>query len=136
MLVADSSVWIDHFKGVDNPARRALARALVDGEVALLMPDLVLFELLRGFRYESEMRRAVAAFEQLPLVELGGRDNLERAADHYRQLRRLGHTVRSDIDMLLASWCIANDHLLLQRDRDFHPYAEHFGLRLWSGAAQ
>ena len=135
MLVADSSVWIDHFKGVDSPARRALVSTLLDGQVALLVPDLVLFEVMRGFRFENEMRRALAAFDQLPMVELGGHDNVLRAADHYRQLRRLGHTVRSSVDMLLASWCIGNDHLLLQGDRDFLPYAQHFGLQLWPTVA-
>ncbi len=135
MLVADSSVWIDHFKGVDKPARRALVSALQDGQVALLMPDLVLFEVVRGFRFENEMRRALAAFNQLPLVELGGHENVLRAADHYRLLRRLGHTVRSSVDMLLASWCIGHDHLLLQGDRDFLPYAQHFGLQLWPTTA-
>ncbi|MBV8503149.1 MAG: PIN domain-containing protein [Paucibacter sp.] len=134
MLVADSCVWTDHFRGVDNPARRALVNALLEGQVLLLVPDLVLMEVMRGFRFESEMRRALAAFERLPMVELGGHDNVLRAADHCRQLRRLGHTVRSQVDALLASWCIAQDHLLLQRDRDFDPYAQHFGLRLWSGA--
>ena len=135
MLVADSSVWIDHFKGVDSPARRALVGALLDGQAALFMPDLVLFEVMRGFRFENEMRRALAAFDRLPLVELGGHDNVLRAADHYRQLRRLGHTVRSSVDMLLASWCIAHDHFLLQNDRDFLPYTQHFGLRLWPTTA-
>ena len=135
MLVADSRVWIDHFGGRDTPARRALVNTLRGGEVALLVPDLVLYEVMRGFRFENEMRRALTAFELLTLVDMGNKENLLRAADHYRQLRRLGHTVRSPVDMLLASWCIANDHLLLQRDGDFLPYAQHFGLRLWSGAA-
>ena len=135
MLVADSGVWIDHFRGVDNPSRRVLGNALLDGSTSLIVPDLVLFEVMRGFRFENEQRRALAAFELLPMSELGGHDNVLRAAEQYRQLRRLGHTVRSSVDMLLASWCISNDHLLLQRDRDFLPYAQHFGLRLWSTAA-
>lgn len=134
MLVADSGVWIDHFRGVDNAPRRVLYNTLVAGETLLLVPDLVLFEVMRGFRFENEQRRALAVFEQLPGAELGGHENVLRAADHYRQLRRLGSTVRSGTDMLLASWCITHDHLLLQRDRDFLPYAQHLGLRVWNGA--
>jgi len=131
VLVADSGAWIDHFRGVDSPVRRTLLGILEIGEVVLYVPDLVLFEVMRGFRFENEQRRALAAFEQLPMVELGGHDNVLRAADQYRQLRRLGHTVRSGVDMLLASWCIAHDHWLLQRDSDFLPYSRHLGLRLW-----
>jgi len=131
VLVVDSGVWIDHFRGVHSPVRRTLVGILKLGEVALLVPELVLLEVMRGFRYENEQRRALAAFEQLPRVVLGGHDNVLRAADQYRQLRRLGHTVQSRLDMLLASWRIAHDLWLLQRQSDYLPYARHLGLRLW-----
>lgn len=132
MLVADSSVWIDHFRGVDNAPSLALAETLAGGEGKLLMPDLILFEILRGFSSEFDVREARRALSELPVTEIGGEANALRAAEHYRSLRRWGRTIHSSVDMLLASWCIEHDHLLLQRDRDFEPYAQHFGLRLWS----
>lgn len=132
MLVVDSSVWIDHFKGIDNAPSLALAETLESGEGKLLMPDLILFEILRGFSLERDVREARRALASLPVVEIGGERNALLAAEHYRSLRRWGRTIRSSVDMLLASWCIEHDHLLLQRNRDFEPYAQHFGLRLWS----
>lgn len=132
MLVVDSSVWIDHFRGIDNAPSLALAETLAAGEGKLLMPDLILFEILRGFSLERDVREARRALAELPVAEIGGQANALRAAEHYRSLRRWGRTIRSSVDMLLASWCIEHDHLLLQRDRDFEPYAQHFGLRLWS----
>lgn len=132
MLVVDSSVWIDHFNGVDSGPGRALSALLEHGDVELLIPDLVLFEVMRGFRYERDQRLARQAMAAYPTVGIGGEDNVMRAAAHYRQLRSWGRTVRSSVDMLVASWCISQDHLLLQRDRDFEPYAKHFGLRLWA----
>ncbi|MBV8379454.1 MAG: PIN domain-containing protein [Paucibacter sp.] len=131
MLVVDSSVWIDHFNDMHNAACAALRQALAAGDAELCVPDLVLFEVMRGIRFESERRRVSRTFGELTTIELGGHENVMQAADHYRQLRRLGRTVRSSIDMLLASWCLTHDHVLLQRDRDFLPYAEHLGLRLW-----
>ncbi len=131
MLVADSSVWIDFFNGRRNPASDALEAWLVQGEAQLVMPDLVLFELLRGFRSEREVLDAQRLLAPLGVAPLGGEVQAQRAAERYRSLRRRGYTVRSSVDALLASFCIDHDYLLLQRDRDFMPYVERFGLRVW-----
>ena len=50
MVVVDSRVWIDFFNGADTPQRNVLRDLLTHGEVALIVPDLVLYEVLRGFR--------------------------------------------------------------------------------------
>jgi hypothetical protein len=70
------------------------------------MPDLVLFEVLRGFRHEQDFQAARRVLAALPVVEIGGEDGALRAAHHYRALRAAGVTVRSPIDVLLASFCI------------------------------
>ena len=57
MLVVDSSVWIDYFNGTPNPARAALRKLLGDGDLRIVVPDLVMFEVLRGFRHERDLRR-------------------------------------------------------------------------------
>ena len=48
MLVVDSSVWIDFFNARASTAREVLRGLLQQGEVRLVVPDLVLFEVLRG----------------------------------------------------------------------------------------
>ncbi|MCU0966161.1 MAG: PIN domain nuclease, partial [Burkholderiaceae bacterium] len=58
MLVVDSSVWIGFFNGYDAPAAELLGHLLDHGEVRIVVPDLVLFEVLRGFRLEHELRAA------------------------------------------------------------------------------
>ena len=58
MLVVDSSVWIDFFNGAPTAAADALAELLDTGEVRLIVPDLVLFETLRGFRHAGDQRQA------------------------------------------------------------------------------
>ena len=50
MVVVDSGVWIDLLAGQENSASDALARLLHHGETELVLPDLVLFEVMRGFR--------------------------------------------------------------------------------------
>lgn len=131
MLVADSSVWIDFFNGTANAASETLEGWLLQGDAQVLMPDLVLFEVMRGFRTEREMRDAARILAPMGAESIGGEAQVLRAAERYRSLRAAGWTVRSSVDALLASYCIDHDHILLHRDRDFLPYVERFGLRVW-----
>jgi predicted nucleic acid-binding protein len=51
------------------------------------------------------------------------------AADRYRALRRRGVTVRKTIDLMIGTYCIVRDCVLLHSDRDFDPMTRHLGLR-------
>ena len=119
MILVDSSVWIDFFNGASNTAVDRLEALLADSSSNLATADLVVFEVLRGFRTGALQLQAQALLTELAQVELGGLANALQAADHYRALRAMGYTVRSPIDVLLASYCIAHGHLLLHRDADF-----------------
>ncbi len=131
MLVVDSSVWIDYFNQVDHPAALLLDDLLEAGEVRLVVPDLVLFEVLRGFRTEQQYRQALRSLQSLSIEAVGGTDVAVAAAQHYRSLRARGITVRSAIDVLIAAFCIENDYALLHRDRDFDAFEAQRGLRTW-----
>ena len=131
MLVVDSSVWIDFFNGRDSTVRSVLRRLLDEGEIRLVVPDLVLFEVLRGFRDERDHRQARTLLEGLSVEPACDPDLALHAADHYRSLRSQGITVRSAIDVLVASFCIERDYALLHRDRDFHAFEQLRGLRGW-----
>ena len=131
MLVVDSSVWIDYFSGAPSPARDTLRRLLGEGEVRLVVPDLVLFEVLRGFRREREFRQARSLMESLSIEPVGGAAIALEAAQHYRSLRSMGFTVRNGADVLIATFCIENGYTLLHKDRDFDAFEELRGLRAW-----
>ncbi|HWI10073.1 MAG TPA: PIN domain-containing protein [Burkholderiaceae bacterium] len=131
MLVVDSSVWIDFFNAADDPATQMLEQLLDHGEVRLVVPDLVLFEVLRGFRHERDHRQARKLMETLSIEAAGGAELALAAAQHYRNLRAQGITVRSSIDVLVATFCIEHDYALLHRDRDFDAFEELRGLRAW-----
>ena len=131
MLVVDSSVWIDFFNNTDHSAVELLQLMLDRGEVRIVVPDLVLFEVLRGFRQEQGHRQAKRLLESLSVESTGGTALALVAAQHYRSLRAQGITVRSGIDVLVASFCIERDYALLHRDRDFQAFEAHRGLRGW-----
>jgi len=131
MLVVDSSVWIDFFNARDTAARGELRRLLDDGQTRLVVPDMVLYEVLRGFRYERPMRQARQLLQTLSVESCCGEDVALAAAEHYRYLRAHGITVRSAIDVLIAAFCIERDYLLLHSDYDYATIAMHRGLRMW-----
>jgi predicted nucleic acid-binding protein len=131
VLVVDSSVWIDFFNGADAPAAELLAHLLDHGEVRIVVPDLVLFEVLRGFRLERELRTARQLMQGLEIEASVDPGLAIAAAEHYRGLRSRGHTVRSAADVLVAAFCIERDYALLHDDRDFDAFESHRGLRVW-----
>lgn len=131
MLVADSGVWIDFFNGTPSPARDTLRRLLAAGETEIVVPDLVLYEVLRGFRHERDYLQAEKLMAGLTLEPTTSPGLAQRAAQHYRQLRAAGITVRSAIDVLLATHCIDRGHVLLHADRDFDAFEQLRGLRAW-----
>lgn len=133
MILVDSSVWIDHFRNVDSTATQRLGALLPFKRV--LMGDLILAEVLRGFRSDLEFQRARGLFEQLPCIDLGGKDLAVQAARNYRSLRAHGVTAAGMIDTLIATLCIEEDLALLYSDQDFDPFVMHLGLRSALAAA-
>jgi predicted nucleic acid-binding protein len=126
VIVVDSSVWIDFFNGVSTPEVDRLDALL--GVTPLAIGDLILVEVLQGFRNERDVATARQLFRSLALLPLLGGSNPWKAAENYRQLRRKGITVRKTIDGIIATACIEANLPLLFSDRDFQPYVEHLGL--------
>ena len=131
MILVDSSVWIDFFRGQRSASGAVLSQCLADSSVEVGMADLVLFEVMRGFREGPVMRQAQALMRALPQVEIGGTAHALKAAERYRQLRAQGRTVSSPVDVLLASYCITHGHTLLHRDADFESLKTLGGLETW-----
>jgi predicted nucleic acid-binding protein len=130
VILVDSSIWIAYFNGSTTPLTDLLDRLLDDAERAVVLGDLVMFEVLRGFRHDPEFERARRWLVRLPCVEIGGERLALKAAVHYRTLRKQGLTIRSPIDTLIATFCIEEGCTLLHDDRDFEPFAAHLGLRV------
>lgn len=129
MILVDSSVWIDYFRGVKNPQADALDGLLASEPVAV--GDLMLAEVLQGFGSERDFNRAKAVLTNLEQVHTGGTGLAVQAARSFRTLRGHGVTVRKTIDVLIATRCIEDDLLLLHSDRDFDAFEQHLGLRVF-----
>ncbi len=127
MILVDSSVWIDYFKGTITPQTERLDSLL--GREPLAIGDLILTEVLQGFANEGDFNEVRKLLTSLTVVDLGGQEIAIQAAGNFRTLRRLGVTVRKTIDSLIATRCIESGYELLHDDRDFDPFSKHLGLR-------
>ncbi|QKT08079.1 PIN domain nuclease [Gordonia sp. X0973] len=127
MIVVDSTVWVDYFNGNPTPESDRLDDYLGSRPVAI--GDLILAEVLQGFRHEHDARRAEDLLTGLTVFDMLGAARAVGAAERYRSLKRIGITIRKTADVLIASFCIDESHQLLARDRDFDPFTEHLGLR-------
>jgi hypothetical protein len=128
VIVVDTSVWIDYFRGVAAPHTDLLDRAL--SESRIIIGDLILAEILQGFSSERDFQIARQLMDGLEYRDFVGRDMAMAAAQNYRALRRQGITVRKTIDVLIATFCIENGFGLIHNDRDFDPMEQLLGLRV------
>ena len=126
MILVDSSVWIDYFRGVSTPQSDRLNQLL--GVEPLAIGDLILTEVLQGFTRQRDFDQALDLLSGPTLVDIGGQDIAVQAARNFRALRTLGVTPRKTIDTLIATRCIESGYPLLFSDRDFEPFVEHLGL--------
>lgn len=127
MILVDSSVWIDFFRNQATVQAEWLDRNL--GVEGLLVGDLVLAEVLRGFRDDRGFDEARRMLGRLQQVSLCGEELAVEAARNYRLLRAKGVTVRGTIDVIIATRCLLDDLVLLHSDRDFDAFEAYLGLR-------
>ncbi len=127
MILVDSSVWIDYFRGVLSPQTDRLDALL--GAEPLATGDLNLAEVLQGFASERDYQQAKTLMTSLVVVDIAGQTIALQAARNFRTLRALGVTVRKTIDTLIATRCIESRLPLLYSDRDFDPFVQHLGLK-------
>lgn len=123
----DSSAWIDFFNGRDTAVVSALHGLL--GRQLLVTGDVVLVEVLQGFRTERDINVAHRLLHTLDIEPVLGHDLAVKCARNYRTLRSRGVTVRKTIDVIIATFCIERGYRLLHNDRDFKPFARHLGLQ-------
>jgi predicted nucleic acid-binding protein len=128
MLVVDTSVWVDYFNGVENPQTDFL-HAVLD-KTPILIGDLILAEVLQGFRHDPDVEKVRRAWGKYTQVGMVSPALAVQSARNFRFLRQKGMTVRKTIDSLIATYCIENDHELLHNDSDFDGYEDHLGLRV------
>jgi len=128
MVIVDTSVLVNYFSGRIDVKTEWLDQQDDLGQIGIT--ELVLTEVLQGIRDEDSFTETLNALRQFTVFDTGNRNLAINAARNYRALRRLGLTVRSTIDCLIATFCIESGHELLHSDRDFDGFEQHLGLQV------
>jgi hypothetical protein len=124
MIIADSTAWIDFWRRPSSEAAEILERLLRGRRVALV--GIVLSELQRGLRSESERDRANGMLDGLPYIEMT-RDLWERAGVIAQELDAQGLSIPIT-DVCVAAIAIEGNHEVFTRDKHFERVP---GLRLY-----
>ncbi len=128
MVIVDSSVWIDYFRGRPTAETDWLDREVM--RYRLSITDIILCEVLQGVRDDHAFVATRNELLKCHVFETGGTALAIGAAEHYRTLCRRGHTVRKTVDCLIATFCLSHGHSLLHADRDFDPFEQVLGMKV------
>jgi len=127
MILVDSSVWIDFFNGAVNDETDKLNE--IFGLEEVVIGDLILTEVLQGFKNDKDYKIAKDVLTSLTIHELIGKKIAIKSADNFRKLRKKGITIRKTADVIIATYCIENKIPLLFTDKDFIPFVKNLRLK-------
>ena len=93
MIFVDSSVWIDYFNGKSSPEVEKLDALL--GAEPISTGDLILAEVLQGFRNDKDYKTAKNLLTSLTVFNMLDTNIAIKSADNFRLLRKKGIKTRS-----------------------------------------
>lgn len=127
MIMADTSVWIDYFNGQNNQNTQKLDD-LFSSDL-IVIGDIILAEILQGFRKDDDFKKAKSALDVLECYTLAGKEIAIKSAENFRFLRKKGIIIRKTTDLIIGTFCIEHDIPLLYSDRDFDPLRDNLSLK-------
>jgi predicted nucleic acid-binding protein len=128
VILVDTSVWIDFFRGKLTPQVEKLEME-ISGRTDICLCPLIQMEILQGIRNDQQFEAIKSKLNDFINLEMNGETYL-MSAMIYRKLRKKGLTIRKSIDCLIASVAIQNKVRLLHSDRDFIQLAKHTDLEV------
>lgn len=119
MVLVDTSVLIDYFKGTENNSVKKL-NEIIANRIPFGICNLVYLELLQGARNEKEyeLLKEYLGTHRFYDVKFGFK-SYEIAAMNYYLCRKKGITVKSSIDMIIVQITLENKLYLLHNDSDY-----------------
>jgi predicted nucleic acid-binding protein len=131
MILVDTSVLIDFFKGLDNEGVSCF-KDVIKQQIPFGITSVVYQEILQGAKNKKEYNLLKEYLNcQRFFHPIDPLTTYENAALIYFSCRKKGITIRSTIDCLIAQIAIEHDLLLLQNDKDFVNMASIVELKLF-----
>ena len=131
MILVDTSVLIDFFKGVKNSSTDKFKSILIQ-KIPFGINSFIFQEVLQGAKSEKEYRLLRQYLETQRFYH--PKDPIEffaKAARIYFKCRKKGVTIRSTIDCIIAQTAIEHDLFLLHNDTDFDAMATIVPLKIY-----
>jgi predicted nucleic acid-binding protein len=120
VIILDTSVLVAAFRrrsAEDEPAAVRVLRQLIQDDVPIAVPGIVLQELLAGARTKAHFDRLVRLTRGFPVL-LADRDRHRQAAELAARCRWVGLSTTA-ADCLIAAQAIHLEAKLFTLDRDF-----------------
>jgi predicted nucleic acid-binding protein len=131
MILVDTSVLIDFFRGVEAETVRKLEQVLQRG-IPFGINSFIFQEVLQGAASEKEYSLLDGYLRTQRFYHLADPiESYAKAARIYMDCRKKGITVRSTIDCLIAQTALEHDLLLLHSDSDFTAIARVVPLKIY-----
>ena len=126
MTLIDTSAWVEYLRDSNSATCNEVDR-LLNSELALC--DAIRMELLAGARDEQHVAQIEKLLARATVIKTESID-YDNAAAIYRACRKLGLTIRTHIDCLIAAIAIRTRTELLHSDSDFDAIAKVTMLRI------
>ncbi len=127
MPLIDTSAWVEYLRNSDSVTCNEVDR-LLNFEPALC--DAIRMELLAGARDEQHVAQLEKFLARTTVIKTESID-YDNAAAIYRACRKLGLTIRAQIDCLIAAIAIRTNTDLLHNDSDFDAIAQVTKLKIY-----
>jgi predicted nucleic acid-binding protein len=118
MILADTSVWVDHFRKRDAALYQQLQRNNISTH-PFIVTELVLGNL-------PDRQNAIASLDRLPMVKVAQLHEVRRLIETHSLFQRGIGFVDAH---LIASTLITPHTVLWSRDKQLHEVAETLGLK-------
>ncbi len=131
MILIDTSIWIDFFRGANSIYKKTLHNLILqDRDICLT--DIIMTEILQGIKEDRKFEEVNNNLLEFPIYSAGDIGTFIQAAQIYRACRKKGRAVRKTIDCIIASIAIENNLELFHNDLDFNLIAECTDLRIFT----
>jgi predicted nucleic acid-binding protein len=118
LLLIDTSVWIDFFKGIDT-ANVKIFTSYLENDFPVFICPVIIQEILQGIKSDKEYARIKDSLFALNVLNDDAVETAIGAAEIYRILRKKGVTIRKSNDCLITFYALKYSLKILHNDRDF-----------------
>jgi len=118
IVLVDTSVWINFFKGQETASSLFLKNNLAN--IIIATCPVIIQEVLQGVLHDKEFKKVSSYFNTLTRLTGNPYEMAHEAAALCRDIRKKGFTIRKPNDCLIATYALKNKVRLLHDDKDFH----------------